>query len=298
MDAITLLKDDHHTVEALFKRFEKAGDRAYTQKRELVDRIIEELSKHAAVEEQLFYPVTRATVPGTDDVVLESIEEHHIVKWELAELEKLDPHDERFDAKVTVLIENVRHHVKEEENEYFPKVRDELGRRALAELGDAMAEAKAGAPTHPHPRAPQTPPGNLVAGNAAGVVDRVNDTVSGIAQGSLAAVGDLVGRVRGSKRPHPAPKGTTTARRTATKVRAGSDKVIDDTIEAVREAKSTGKQTATRADRTVRKTARAAKTGTKRTVGSARKGAKQTVTTGKQAATTTARTATRTAKAS
>ncbi len=135
MDAITLLKDDHHTVEALFKRFEKAGDRAYTQKRELVDRIIEELSKHAAVEEQLFYPVTRATVPGTDDVVLESIEEHHIVKWELAELEKLDPHDERFDAKVTVLIENVRHHVKEEETEYFPKVRDELGRRALAELG-------------------------------------------------------------------------------------------------------------------------------------------------------------------
>ena len=87
MDAITLLKDDHHTVEALFKRFEKAGDRAYTQKRELVDRIIEELAKHAAVEEQLFYPVTRATVPGTDDVVLESIEEHHIVKWELAELE-------------------------------------------------------------------------------------------------------------------------------------------------------------------------------------------------------------------
>ena len=111
-------------------------------------------------------------------------------------------------------------------------------------------------------------------------------------------MGDLIDRVRGSKRPHPAPKGTTTARRTATKVRAGSDKVVDDTIEAVREAKATGKQTATRANRTVRKTAGAAKTGAKRTVGSARKGAKQTVTTGKQAATTTARTATRTAKAS
>src|SRR3954454_22001854 len=107
MDAITLLKDDHRTVEALFKRFEKAGDRAYTQKRELVDRMIEELSKHAVVEEQLFYPVTRATVPGTDDVVLESLEEHHIVKWELSELERMDPEDERFDAKVTVLIENV-----------------------------------------------------------------------------------------------------------------------------------------------------------------------------------------------
>ena len=59
MDAITLLKDDHKTVEQLFKRFEKAGDQAYVEKREIVDRIIEELSMHAAIEEQLFYPVTR-----------------------------------------------------------------------------------------------------------------------------------------------------------------------------------------------------------------------------------------------
>src|SRR5580692_8397804 len=85
MDAITMLKDDHRTVEALFKRFEKAGDRAFTLKRTIVDKIIEELSKHAAVEEELFYPATRATVPGVDDIVLESIEEHHIVKWVLSE---------------------------------------------------------------------------------------------------------------------------------------------------------------------------------------------------------------------
>ena len=80
MDAITMLKDDHKTVEALFKRFEKAGDKAYVQKREIVDRIIEELSIHAAVEEQVFYPVTRATVPAVEDTALESLEEHHIVK--------------------------------------------------------------------------------------------------------------------------------------------------------------------------------------------------------------------------
>ncbi|MGK2948431.1 MAG: hemerythrin domain-containing protein, partial [Acidimicrobiales bacterium] len=72
MDAITLLKTDHKAVEQLFKRFEKAGDRAFVEKRELVDRIIEELSKHAAIEEQLFYPVVRATVPETDDIALES----------------------------------------------------------------------------------------------------------------------------------------------------------------------------------------------------------------------------------
>jgi hemerythrin superfamily protein len=131
MDAITLLKDDHKDVERLFKRFEAAGDRAFVQKREIVDRIIEALAVHAAVEEQLFYPVTRATVPAVEDVALESLEEHHIVKWVLSELEDMDPEDERFDAKVTVLMENVRHHVQEEEEGYFPKVRDELGRNAL-----------------------------------------------------------------------------------------------------------------------------------------------------------------------
>jgi len=80
MDAITLLRDDHKTVEQLFKRFEKAGDRAYVEKRQIVDRIIEELSIHAAIEEQVFYPVARATVADTEDIALESLEEHHIVK--------------------------------------------------------------------------------------------------------------------------------------------------------------------------------------------------------------------------
>ena len=135
MDAITMLKEDHKTVEQLFKRFEKAGDRAFAEKRKIVDQVVEELSKHAAIEEQVFYPVARATVPDTEDVVLESLEEHHIVKWVLSELDGMDPAEERFDAKMTVLIENVRHHVEEEEQEFFPKVRAELDRNALAELG-------------------------------------------------------------------------------------------------------------------------------------------------------------------
>jgi hypothetical protein len=63
MDAITMLREDHRSVEKLFKRFEDAGPRAFVEKRKLVDRIIEELSVHAAIEEQVFYPVTRATVP-------------------------------------------------------------------------------------------------------------------------------------------------------------------------------------------------------------------------------------------
>src|SRR5438045_1266176 len=121
MDAITLLKNDHKTVNALFRRYEKAGDQAHKEKRAVADRIIEELSIHAAIEEQLLYPVVRMTVPGTEDLTLESLEEHHIVKWVLSEISGMDPADERFDPKVTVLIENVRHHVEEEESDLFPK---------------------------------------------------------------------------------------------------------------------------------------------------------------------------------
>ena len=280
MDAIKLLRDDHRTVERLFKRFEKAGDRAFVEKREIVDRIIEELSIHASIEEQVFYPVARATVPGTEDVALESLEEHHIVKWVLSELEGLDPADERFDAKVTVLIENVRHHVEEEEGEFFPKVRGELGRKALADLGDALAAAKKSAPTHPHPRSPDTPPGNAVVGTIAGVVDRVGDNISGIAQGGVNVVQDLIARILGSNQPKVSPTGTTTARKRAKSVRRAASTAVDG-----------GGQTARSVQSGVTKTAKAASSGAKATATTARKSASATRSTAKRAATTTGRTA-------
>ena len=218
MDAITLLKKDHRTVEQLFRRYEQAGDRAYAEKRKIVDRIIEELAQHAAIEEQVFYPAARREADA-DDMALEAIEEHHIVKWELSELERMDPADERFDAKVRVLIENVRHHVSEEESEFFPKVREEIGRNELGEIGDAMQAARRGAPSHPHPRAPQTAPLNLVAGPVLGMVDLVMDTAKGAVAGVVRAGGDLVGRVRGEPAPQPATNGSSRVRRTADQVR-------------------------------------------------------------------------------
>ena len=177
MDAIALLRQDHRAVEKLFKQFEKAGPRAHKTRRDVVQRVIRELAVHAAIEEQVFYPAVREAVPDTEDEVLESLEEHHIVKWTLAELDGMDPEHERFVAKMTVLIESVRHHVEEEENELFPEVREALTRKQLAELGDAMAEAKKRAPTRPHPRAPDTPPGNLVAGAGAALLDKARDAV-------------------------------------------------------------------------------------------------------------------------
>ncbi|HEY4729770.1 MAG TPA: hemerythrin domain-containing protein [Myxococcales bacterium] len=185
MDAIAVLKRDHEEVERLFRQFEKLTERAHRSKQKIVMKIIRELAIHAAVEEMLFYPAVRTAAMKANvralkeaaDTVLESLEEHHVVKWTLSELEKMKPEDERYDAKVQVLMESVRHHVEEEEEELFPKARRLLGDDLLFELGDRIEKAKKIAPTRPHPRAPDEPPGNLVAGTVAAVMDRAKDMV-------------------------------------------------------------------------------------------------------------------------
>ena len=91
-------------------------------KRQLVDTMIEELSRHAEIEELVFYPAVRREVGDSESDVLEALEEHHVVKLVLRELDDLEPTDERFDAKVTVMMESVRHHVQEEEQTLFPEV--------------------------------------------------------------------------------------------------------------------------------------------------------------------------------
>ena len=175
MNAIKLLKQDHRTVEALFKRFEAAGDDAHKVKRDIADRIVKELSIHAAVEEQFLYPAARERDPRLDDLVLEALEEHHIAKWTLREIERMASDDERFDAKVTVLMESIRHHVEEEEEELFPRLAKAMGNDELEALGAVMEQAKKAAPTHPHPMSPDTPPGNVVGAGLAKVLDAGRD---------------------------------------------------------------------------------------------------------------------------
>jgi hemerythrin superfamily protein len=186
MDAIAVLERDHREVERLFREFEKLTERAQKAKQKVVMKIIRELAVHAAVEEMFFYPAVRTAalkantrgLRDTADTVLESLEEHHVVKWTLSELEKMKPEDERFDAKVMVLMESVRHHVEEEREDLFPKARRLLGDDALLQLGEQIERAKKFAPTRPHPRAPDEPPGNLVAATIAAVTDRAKDLLA------------------------------------------------------------------------------------------------------------------------
>lgn len=148
-DAIVLLKDDHKTILKAFRDFEDAGENAHKTKGDLVDKIIELLTVHTYIENEVMYPRVRELVPDLEDDVLESYEEHHVADLLVMELTTMKPTDERFTAKTTVLIENVRHHIEEEEDEWFPQVREALGRKTLQEIGAEMEQARAQAPRKP-----------------------------------------------------------------------------------------------------------------------------------------------------
>ena len=148
-DAIVLLKDEHREIRKTFRAFEKAGDKAFATKGRLVDRIIELLTVHTYIENQVMYPRVRDLLPELEDDVLESYEEHHVADVLVLELSTMKPDDERFTAKTTVLIENVEHHMDEEEKVWFPQVRQGLGRSQLQKLGEEMIRARARAPRRP-----------------------------------------------------------------------------------------------------------------------------------------------------
>ena len=148
-DAIVLLKQDHQEIRRVFREFEQAGEDAAARKGKLVDQMIELLTAHTYIENEVMYPRVRELLPDVEDDVLESYEEHHVADVLVMELSTMKPDDERFTAKTMVLIENVEHHIEEEENDWFPKVREGLGRKVLQDLGAQMLEARKGAPKRP-----------------------------------------------------------------------------------------------------------------------------------------------------
>ena len=137
-DALALLKADHDLVQELFDKFENA--RTEKQKTALAEQICTELTIHARIEEEIFYPAVRDAI-GEDDLMDEADIEHAGAKDLIAQIEASAPGEDHFDAKVTVLGEYVKHHVKEEQSEMFPKVRK--ADLDLKELGAAMSARKA-----------------------------------------------------------------------------------------------------------------------------------------------------------
>jgi hemerythrin superfamily protein len=146
-DAIVLLKQDHKELREVFREFSRTED--IKRRGALVDRMIELLTVHTYLENECMYPEVRRLLPDLESDVLESYEEHHVADVLVAELAIMKPDDERFEAKTTILIENVQHHMDEEEQDWFPKVRAGLGRKELQDLGARMIELRAKAPRRP-----------------------------------------------------------------------------------------------------------------------------------------------------
>lgn len=165
-------------MEQLFRQFELASKTsAVENQRDLAQRIVRELSVHAAAEEQVLYPAIRRALDDGERVGNDAIAEHAELKQLLADLDGVQPHDDRFFPGFRRVMEVVRSHVADEEGTLLPRLRDAVGQEELYELAEALTSAKRLAPTRPHPHAPSRPPGNIVVGAAASLPDRTRDLV-------------------------------------------------------------------------------------------------------------------------
>jgi hemerythrin-like domain-containing protein len=141
VNAFTLLKEDHKKVAGILEKIDATTERGIKTREELFTQLKTELDIHAEIEETIFYPALKEH-DETRDITLEGIEEHRIVKELLAELESMAKDDEVWTAKMTVLKENIEHHVEEEEGEMFSKARKALSQEEIETLGTRMEAAK------------------------------------------------------------------------------------------------------------------------------------------------------------
>jgi hemerythrin superfamily protein len=134
MDAIEMLEEQHQDVEDLFDELATAD---FADRQDLFDELADQLAVHTSIEEIHFYPAVRAR--RTEDILLESLEEHLSIKRLLADLMQLDPRNEQFEPKLQQLKALIEDHVKEEEDELFPKARKVLDREELLALAEDMS---------------------------------------------------------------------------------------------------------------------------------------------------------------
>ncbi len=141
MDAVKLLEEDHTKVKKMLSDLDSTTERGVKTREELFTKVKQELTVHESIEEEIFYPALKEH-PKAKDLVLEAYEEHHVVDMVMAEISEVPFNDETWGAKLTVMKENVEHHIEEEEDEMFKQARQVFSTEELEELGDRMQARK------------------------------------------------------------------------------------------------------------------------------------------------------------
>jgi hemerythrin superfamily protein len=175
-DLVDAIIADHREVEAVFDEIEASGDAR--MRRELVEHVIAELVRHSVAEEEYLYPTARKVLPDGDKIADHELEEHAEAEQVMKNIESTDAADPRFDELVGELIADIRHHLKDEEEDLLPKLRKKCSQQDLRDLGEKFQRAKRMAPTRPHPSAPDKPPANKILGPGVGLIDKMRDALT------------------------------------------------------------------------------------------------------------------------
>lgn len=178
-DVVTFLTHQHREVDALFEQLEKLAGSVSDEAESIAEQVVISLVKHSVAEEIYLYPAVREHVPGGDEIADHEVEEHEEAERTMKRLESLKPADSDFWPTVRELITEVRHHVHEEEDNLFPKLRLACSEEQLRELGKKVEQAEKVAPTRPHPSSPSEGATLAALAPGAGLIDRLRDALSG-----------------------------------------------------------------------------------------------------------------------
>ena len=178
-DVIMFLTEQHREVDDMFAQLEDMDGATDEKVQRLAEQVVTSLVKHSVAEEIYLYPAVRKALPDGDDVADHELHEHDEAEQTMKKLEGLTPEQAEFWPTLHQLIGEIRHHVDEEENNLFPKLRAACSEQELQELGRKVQRAEKFAPTRPHPSAPAEGAALGVLAPGAGLVDRIRDALSG-----------------------------------------------------------------------------------------------------------------------
>jgi hypothetical protein len=180
-DVIEILEQDHREVEQMFAELESlrgaATEEAKSRRKTVTEQVTIELVRHSVAEEVLVYPQVEQKVSAEE--AEHARKEHAEAEETLHRLEKLDADDPAFDDELATLMDEIRHHIEDEEGQMFVHMRQVIDADDLRTLGDRVEAFKKVAPTRPHPHVPNEPLPRMAAGPAASLFDRMRDLATG-----------------------------------------------------------------------------------------------------------------------